>query len=317
MLQYLYLNDNNLTSLPDTLGDLDDLLVITAVNNQIVSLPESISDLEKIQTIEFGTNAIGNVPEYIGNLSSLGYLDLSENNISALPESIGDLNADILLLSSNDFADIPESMFDNTYQYLFVDDNSLQFGSIEPFIGNVSDEFAYTPQDNFGNDTTLYPETGTNFEFVLETTGEYNVYQWYKDGDILEGQTSDTLSFYEITEEDNGTYNLEVSNTLATELTLMSHIVIINTITTGVDEQPSGEITVYPNPVTGSTLGIRTGTTDPVRIQIINLTGRVLNEVVLTGVTSQIDISDLPDGLYLLKIYDNENTLNVVKFIKN
>ena len=85
---------------------------------------------------------------------------------------------------------------------------------------------------------------------------------------------------------------------------------------TGIDDNLENKVSVSPNPVTGNVITIRTGSVTTTRIQIINSAGAVVSEQEVNSLSAQIDISGLPKGLYFLKAtYDNE-TQQVVKFIK-
>jgi len=57
----------------------------------ITSIPESIGNLDSLDMIYFFENEIGSVPESIGNLINLTFLDLGKNNISNVPDTIWDL----------------------------------------------------------------------------------------------------------------------------------------------------------------------------------------------------------------------------------
>ena len=313
----LSLSMNNLTYLPESMGDLDSLLQLFVVDNQLGSLPESTGDIENLWVLGAGKNAIKFLPENIGNLSKLGYLDVTENIISELPVSIGDLNADTVLLSNNVIREIPESLFDNTFDYLWLDDNILQFGSLEPFDGNVSVQYLYDPQDNFGYDTIIYPESGGNVEFTWDVSGEYNVYQWFKEGVLLNGQTTNTLTLTDITSDDEGVYTLQVTNTLITDLMIESHDVILDAIVTDLEEISLEDITLYPNPVSGDMLNIKSNLGEELNVQIISSNGMKVREFNIAGSHQQINISDLPKGLYFVRITSEGKKDLTTKLIKN
>ena len=63
----------------------------------ITTIPESIGDLDNLEMIYFFENEIESVPESIGNLINLRFLDLGRNNISTIPDSIWGLENIITL----------------------------------------------------------------------------------------------------------------------------------------------------------------------------------------------------------------------------
>ncbi|NJN34735.1 MAG: T9SS type A sorting domain-containing protein [Saprospiraceae bacterium] len=56
--------------------------------------------------------------------------------------------------------------------------------------------------------------------------------------------------------------------------------------------------------------------TSPVTIQVINAVGSVLKQSIATGVQSAVSVSDLPNGIYFARIYQNEHR-EMIKFVKN
>ena len=83
VVRELYLYNNHLTYLPESIGNLTSLVYLYLENNQLTSLPESI-----------------------GNLTSLVYLNLENNQLTSLPESIGNLTSLIELHLDFWFRDI-------------------------------------------------------------------------------------------------------------------------------------------------------------------------------------------------------------------
>jgi hypothetical protein len=97
----------------------------------------------------------------------------------------------------------------------------------------------------------------------------------------------------------------------------------------GVEEQPVNSCAIiYPNPA-GRQLTVGrldnwtvgqskfSGQQSAVRLSIIDLFGREVKEYEeISSVPYQIDISDLPDGLYILRITDESGNESAVKFIK-
>lgn len=317
-LRALTISSNNVTILPESMSDLVLLYSFFANNNQIENIPVNIGNMTGLHYLALDGNNIEVVPESIGGLTALGYIGLTENNIEFLPQSFGDLPADTVLLTNNNIKFLPESMFYNTYKYLWIDDNELQFGSIEPFVGNVFSEYLYEPQEDFGVDTTVYLATQGVVDFTWEVSGDYNVYQWYKDGEIVDGQTSNTLLIIDVSMDDNGIYKLKVTNTIANQLTLWSKNVIVDAVITDVNEKFENEITVYPNPVTGNYINISTTNAEQLyNVQIINISGSIVIETSIRNSVNQLDISNLSRGLYFIKLTDTQNNQNTIKFSRN
>jgi Leucine-rich repeat (LRR) protein len=67
-LQGLWVHGNLLTSLPDSIGSLSSLKILSAVGNQLTVLPESIGGLRSLTSLELAGNRLSHLPEAIGSL---------------------------------------------------------------------------------------------------------------------------------------------------------------------------------------------------------------------------------------------------------
>ena len=249
ILLELSLSYNNLTHLPVSFGDLN-AYEILIVENQLEELPETFGKIDNIQFLGLDRNNLTTLPANFGELLTLGYLGITENQLESLPESFGDLEADTLLLSSNHLAEIPEGLFDNLFIYLWLADNHLQFGSIEPFIGQVSQELTYIPQADFGTDTNLFLVVGDTLSYAYDVSGENNEYQWYFNDQEIEGAYTSSIYIENITEDDEGVYKLVVTNTLVADLVLESEPMNVYISLVNIPENGTEDLKVYPNPVT-------------------------------------------------------------------
>ena len=89
-LRMLDLGHNQLTSVPDALGDLDGLTDFLYLHdNRLTSLPQSLESLTKLRYLNIGDNAFDVLPESICAMANLMDLRASGNRLSALPDSIG------------------------------------------------------------------------------------------------------------------------------------------------------------------------------------------------------------------------------------
>ncbi|XP_042193119.1 E3 ubiquitin-protein ligase LRSAM1 [Callorhinchus milii] len=88
MVKILDLHDNQLSSLPEELGQLSSLQVLQVENNHLKSLPNSIGSLHQLQTLNLKGNRIKKLPELLSGLKSLRTLDCSHNQIQQLPQDL-------------------------------------------------------------------------------------------------------------------------------------------------------------------------------------------------------------------------------------
>lgn len=110
-LKTLYLSGNQLTSVSESIGQLMALRELSLSGNRLTSLPESLGRLTALKLLFLYNNRLTNVPESLGQLMALELLDLSSNQLMSLPESLGRLTAlELLYLSSNRLTSLPESL---------------------------------------------------------------------------------------------------------------------------------------------------------------------------------------------------------------
>ena len=103
----LYFDD--ITKLPDAIGNLTLLEELDVVTNNLTELPETIGNLTNLQTLNISCNQILQLPDSIGKLVNLKSLCVCRNKLEKLPESIGGLkNLQELSLSSNRLKVFPE-----------------------------------------------------------------------------------------------------------------------------------------------------------------------------------------------------------------
>jgi hypothetical protein len=226
-LERLILNDNQITgSIPPEIGDLSNLEHLFLNINQITGpIPPEIGNLSNLLSLYLYDNQItGSVPTEIGNLSNLLMLYLYNNQLTGtIPSEIGNLsNLRDLYLYDNELTDLPDLSSSTSLQRLRVQNNKFTFEDIEPNIGFLDTSFIYSPQDSVGKskDTTIVE--GLNFTMSVSVGGENNLYQWKKDAVAILGATDSSYTIISAEPGDAGSYICEITNTLATELTLYS-----------------------------------------------------------------------------------------------
>ena len=124
---YLTLNNRNVTSLPESIGQLQELSYLSFRYNRLASLPESISQLHKLSELYLAYNLLTSLPESIGQLRGLGLLEIAANRLASLPDSIGQLQELFTLeLQGNLLTSLPESIGQlQALGNLYLDHNQL------------------------------------------------------------------------------------------------------------------------------------------------------------------------------------------------
>jgi leucine-rich repeat protein SHOC2 len=129
---------HGLITLPDTIGNLDNLTHLDVADNQLVTLPSSVSSLSNLICLNVSNNQIANLPDGVTKLSSLSRLNLSCNQLIDLSESIGNLSELLHLnISHNHLTDLPESIT-SLSKLMSLDVSSNSLIRIPESIGNLS-----------------------------------------------------------------------------------------------------------------------------------------------------------------------------------
>lgn len=101
LLQFLFLNSNQLESLPPEIKNLNQLKKLQLNENKLTSLPDEIAELVHLEELQLRANRISELPIRIGELYNLKHLDLFGNQLKALPPSMAFLNLEICNLKDN------------------------------------------------------------------------------------------------------------------------------------------------------------------------------------------------------------------------
>jgi hypothetical protein len=233
-LKWLYLDGNQLSgSIPSSIGNLSNLMLLDLIDNQITgAIPPEIGNLSSLMWLALNNNQLtGAIPPEIGNLSNLSSLILYNNQLTgAIPPEIGNLsNLEGLYLYDNELTDLPDLSLTSleVLNSLQIQNNKFTFEDIEPNIGVSSNEFVYSPQDSVGESKDTIINTGSNFTMSVSVGGENNLYQWKKDGTVIPDATDTSYTIISAEPGDAGSYICEITNTVATGLTLYSRPVTV------------------------------------------------------------------------------------------
>jgi Leucine-rich repeat (LRR) protein len=196
-------------------------------NNLKGTLPAQLGNFEAIDTLTLSNNQIsGNIPAAVGNLSGLKYLDLQKNKLSGTVPTLlnGLTNLKRCDLSANQLTSIPD-LSSLSLSYLDVSKNRLTFESLEPNMG--LSEMIYSPQDSVGVRKDTLIQTSAPYTFTATVGGTANQYQWKKNNVSIPGATGSTSAITSAVFADEGTYSLQITNTIVTGLTLVTRPIIV------------------------------------------------------------------------------------------
>lgn len=142
-------SSTSLTTLPETLGNMDQLKTLNLHSNALTSLPASIANLTLLEELHLHGNQLTSIPSEIESLENLKILNLHANQLTSLPEEVYNLsNLEALIISYNDLTEISASIgnltnlthFEIGYygstHYDFFEHNTIS--TLPASIGNLS-----------------------------------------------------------------------------------------------------------------------------------------------------------------------------------
>ena len=134
----LRLGNNQLTSLPPEIGQLENLEVLALNENQITSLPTNFENLKRLKKLYLSTNQITNVPIELCSLTELEYLDLRGNEITCIPAEVGNLTVlEYLDLTDNQITSLPAKI-EHLKRLKGLDLSRNQITSLPAEVGNLT-----------------------------------------------------------------------------------------------------------------------------------------------------------------------------------
>ncbi len=138
MIISLDCSNNQLTSLPESIGNLTQLQKLCCNMNKLISLPKSIENLTQLQHLSCNSNQLTTLPDSITNLTQLKELYCGDNNFTTLPESIGNLTQlQVLCCHLNQLKSLPESIGNLTQLHtILCGENQLTL--LPEWIGNLT-----------------------------------------------------------------------------------------------------------------------------------------------------------------------------------
>lgn len=243
-LTQLLLNDNKFSgTLPDSWSVLANLNDLFLSGNQLNgSLPESWSKLVNLKQLNLSNNLLtGTLPDSWTTLINLYSLYLSNNQFTGIfPDSYKALeNMQNLTLNDNQLSDLPKLTGFSQLNLLIAENNLFDFGDIEPNVDIPKLTYSYSPQSPIGQSETITKNLGEECRISVSVGGQSNIYQWYKNGILISGANQTEYVIPSVTLTDAGLYTCQITNSVATQLTLVSNPktlqIGINTPSTSLD----------------------------------------------------------------------------------
>ncbi len=159
----LIIRNQDIDSLPSTLGLLTDLKVLNLSNNHLRKLPGCIGKLQSLEELICENNQLTAIPSSIRNLKKLKLINLSNNELAMVPPQLSELDSlEHLCLASNRIEKADIGLLRNLKDIDLSENKIVQLlYSAEPFA-------AVTKLDLYNNKISTVPE----ILFMLERLDE-------------------------------------------------------------------------------------------------------------------------------------------------
>ena len=224
-LETLSLGNNNLSGeIPAELGELANLIVLSLSGNRLEGpIPPELGNATNLKGLNLSQNQLtGAIPTELGNLMNATSIQLDNNKLKGtVPQSFASLNnLQTLRLQDNQLEDLPDLTSLSALTRLWLWNNRFTFEDLEPNVPLFSQaQVLYHPQAEV---ETNARSMGSDVLLSVNVGGQNNVYQWFKDGVVINGATETTFSVLSADLNDASQYRCSVTNTLVTGLTIIS-----------------------------------------------------------------------------------------------
>ena len=98
--RWLILTDNNIVTLPNSMGELSRLQKFAIAGNQLQQLPSSMKNCTNLELMRLSANQLTELPEWLFQLPKLAWLAFSGNKLA---ENTPQISNEIISVSLNDF----------------------------------------------------------------------------------------------------------------------------------------------------------------------------------------------------------------------
>jgi Leucine-rich repeat (LRR) protein len=316
--EYLYLNNNQLSgNIPPQLGKNTNLNELYLNNNQLSgSIPLELGKLTRLTQLDLSNNQLsGSIPSSLGNLFHLDYVDLSHNKLTGnVPLLRNFKNLKKINIADNDLINTRNSVHAQMLATRSADiwNNHFTFDGIEVLLQHDFKTLVYTPQKNI----PLHQNNNMLSVYAGGTLSN-NTYKWFKDGSLVTTNIGDSA----FTPTQSGAYTVEVTNSIATELTLYSDTVTFSAAR-GIQQNNIADkinFSVYPNPAT-TMVAIAFNATGNSTIQLTDVSGKILHTKTVTAIKGknlmQLDVSKYGAGVYFVTISNEKNETQTLRLNK-
>ena len=315
---YAIYRDNLLYALSETVDFTDSgaanafhSYYITTLNDAGESDPSNVCNMQDMATCEAPSNLRY---EIANNKAKLSWDAPEADNLTGYfvyRRAKGEEFKRVKSLVNTTYSDNINNQENNVYEYAVAayysaDDCTSAFANAQdqPELNYVGVNKTAIPQN------LTYSISGYDVTLNWEAPLLAETFNVYRDGEkIAEGLTDTTFTDEGL--NDIRIYYYTITGQNAIMESSPSNEAIVN-MDTDIPENTDSQITIYPNPSTGL---VFVEGSDLTQISVFNLMGQEVRRIHAQGPATRIDLSDMPDGVYIIKAFSESGT-SMVKIMK-
>jgi hypothetical protein len=309
-LERLDLAENSFSGpIPTWIAELDQLYWLFLEEIPFDGPMPFLGDKPNLTQFSLSQNTVtGNLEDVLGYYPNLTYCTIENTQLSGLlspdhfnPETI--IRLHILHSEINALGNFTDWVNYPNFFHMIISYNQLDFDDLLPNSTMPANKFLCSPQQPIGMDTivTLFP--GEAYAIYSPMQDGDIQYQWYFNQMLIEGVENYDLILPPFTSELVGDFYFTATHDALPNATLQSAITTLVEGTSAVSDLQSGNMHIFPNPVTDHfTADIELHTAWH-SYSLMNETGQVLWSKLITDNTIDVSTADLPAGVYFLQLH--------------
>lgn len=311
LLENIVLENNAFSGeLPAAINSMKQLHTFDILDNDFSGPFPRIDSLVNLNSLHIDDNAFtGNIDTIFGQHPDMYYLTMGYNQLTGSP-SPENFNADRL-----EYAHFQYNNFDGVGDwYVFADTgilkrfyiagNTLDFDDLEPNAHLKVANFTYEDQQPLGTRDTVSLALGESHVLSADMENPAVQYQWYFNGDSIQGATGKSYTISDFSNAKAGTYHFDARHPDFPELTLESEPTFFPGLTSGVQSLSPEAWAIYPNPASSS-IQVEFPAEGQFLVEILSLEGQILRKAPMRNGQILQNIN-LPAGQYMLKASGEE-----------
>ncbi len=172
-----------------------------------------------------------------------------------------------------------------------------------------------SPSITLSGITSSYIGSSVSITATLTGTGGYGyTIHWMNKGLEFATSTIPSITYSKLVATDSITAKVVINSACVDSVTSEPHVVTDASL--GIAEYGNGQVRIYPNPVTDIVCISQEADLNAGKYRILDVVGKCLREGILQRQT-EINISDLSTGIYLLEIRSESGISSRSKLVKN